>query len=277
MDQTSVNTTTKTKALRPIDEVRGSLEKMAPQFKVALPSHIPVERFMRVAQTAVGSNPGLLKADRNSLFSACMQSAQQGLLPDGKESALVMFGDKVTFMPMIGGILKKIRNSGELATIVAEIVYEKDIFEYWIDSDGQHMNHRPSMFGDRGKAIGTYAMAKTKDGAIYIEVMTTEQVMAVKKVSRSGSSGPWAGEFQWEMWKKTVLRRLAKRLPSSTDLDMTISADDELYDLKQTDEVTQPEPSVKKRSRLSKLMDQPETVDVTPEPPQLTPDEELPI
>lgn len=235
---------------------------MGPQFKMALPNHISLEKFMRVTQTAVSGNPALLNADRNSLFAACMVSAQQGLLPDGREAALVMFKDKVTFMPMIAGILKKIRNSGELSTITAEIVYKNDEFKYWIDSDGQHLEHKPMMFGERGDAIGTYALAKTKDGAVYIEVMTAEQVAAVRKSSRSATSGPWAGEFSLEMWKKSVIRRLAKRLPSSTDLDMTLSADEELFKTKpidvapeETQMTAEVKPAAKKTSRLKTLID----------------------
>jgi hypothetical protein len=41
--------------------------------------------------------------------------AQDGLLPDGREAAVVMFGNKAQAMPMIAGILKKVRQSGEVA------------------------------------------------------------------------------------------------------------------------------------------------------------------
>ncbi len=45
-------------------EVRTAIEKMAPQFKAALPSHVPVERFVRTTLTAVQTNPQLMQADR---------------------------------------------------------------------------------------------------------------------------------------------------------------------------------------------------------------------
>ena len=37
----------------------------------ALPAHIPVERFVRVALTAVATSPRLLEMDRASLWNAC--------------------------------------------------------------------------------------------------------------------------------------------------------------------------------------------------------------
>lgn len=255
--------TKQTNAITPIDQVRNSIMRMENQFKMALPSHIPVDRFMRVAITAIAQSPGLLDCNRQSLFGGIMKACQDGLLPDGRESALVKFKDAVVYMPMIAGILKKIRNSGELASITSHVLYRNDKFRYWVDSDGEHIEHEPNLFGDRGERIGVYALAKTKDGAVYIEAMTTQQVQAVKNSSRSGTSGPWSGAFEDEMWRKTAIRRLSKRLPMSTDLDIVIRRDDELYDL-DTPSVTDSGPQIvppeklvsepKKRSRVKDII-----------------------
>lgn len=69
--------------------------------------------------TAVQSNPALLSADRQTLFQACMKCAQDGLLPDGREAALVIFRtkkkidnrdvwvDAVQYMPMVAGVIAR--------------------------------------------------------------------------------------------------------------------------------------------------------------------------
>lgn len=228
-----MTTNGQTRALSPINALKESIRALI--FRDALPKHISEEKFKRVLLTAVTQNPALVDADRTSLFAACMKSAQDGLLPDGREAALVTFktreGVKVQFMPMLGGLLKKIRNSGELSSITAQIVHANDKFRYWVDADGEHLDHEPLMFGERGAVLGVYALAKTKDGGVYIEVMTRQQVMAVKDVSRAKDSGPWAGAFEGEMWKKTAIRRLAKRLPMSTDMDEFVRQDDVMTDL----------------------------------------------
>jgi recombination protein RecT len=235
------------------DQIKRSLQELAPQFKAALPPHIPVERFIRVAQTAILTNADILKCERNSLFAACLRSAQDGLLPDGKEAALVSFGGKATYMPMVAGILKKVRNSGDLGSITPEIVYEKDEFEYWVDEKGPHLKHRPALLlPDRGEPLGAYAVAITKDGASYIEFMTRQQIDDVASMSRS-KDGPWKGKFASEMAKKTVMRRLSKRLPMSTDLEELLHSDDQFYDLNKKDE-NEEKPVAEKSSRLSKLM-----------------------
>jgi len=249
----TTETKTQTKALTPIDEVRGALAKMEPQFKMALPAQVSPEKFVRVAMTAVQQNPALLTADRQSLYGACMRAAQDGLLVDDREAAITMFGKAAVYMPMVGGILKKVRNSGELGSITSQIVHKNDKFRYWVDGDGEHIEHEPLMFGERGEAIGVYALAKTKDGAVYIEVMDKAAVMAIRGASRAKDSGPWAGAFEHEMWRKSAIRRLSKRLPMSTDLEQVIHRDDELYDFKATEE--KPVEPQTKPTRLGKIIE----------------------
>ena len=237
--------------IKPIEEVRKSLMLMKDQFALALPPQIEPDKFVRVVMTALQQSPALIQAGRQSLYAACMKSAQDGLLPDGREAALVMFGQDVAYMPMVGGILKKIRNSGELATITSQMVHKNDRFRFWIDGDGEHIDHEPLMFGDRGEAIGVYALAKTKDGAIYVEVMDKAQVMAVKGSSKA-KTGPWQGAFEHEMWRKTAIRRLSKRLPMSTDLETVIRRDDDLYEFDSQDK--EPKEVTTKPKNLGKII-----------------------
>ena len=221
--------------LAPMDAMRSTLTKMSPEFQAALPPQINVEKFIRTTLTAVQMQPDLLMADRRTLLGACMKAAQDGLLPDGREAALVIFnskeGKKVQYMPMIGGVLKKIRNSGELASISAQVAYSADFFEYEL-GDEEKITHKPFMGGDRGQVIAVYAVAKTKDGAVYREVMSVSDVEKVRAASRAGRFGPWVDWWD-EMAKKTVIRRLAKRLPSSADVDQMMDNDNDQYEFVQ--------------------------------------------
>lgn len=209
---------------------------MEGQFKNALPPQIDAAKFTRVVMTAIQANPDLLSLDRNSLWASCMKCASDGLLPDGREAALVKFKDKVAYLPMYNGVLKKVRNSGELSSISAQVVYSNDEFDYWVDETGEHLKHKPKLTGERGEVSVTYAIARTKDGAVYVEVMNETQMTAVRKSSRA-SNGPWDGPFIDEMRKKTAIKRLAKRLPSSTDLETVLERDNELYDVKNEEPV----------------------------------------
>ena len=187
-----------------VAQLRADLQNMQPQFQAALPAHVKPEKFVRVAMTALQTNPGLQNADRASLFGSFTRAAQMGLLPDGREGAVVMYGDKAQFMPMIGGVLKLARNSGDLSSLDALVVRKNDKFTYRPGIDQVPM-HEPDWFGDRGEVIGVYAVAKTKDGAAYVEIMSKSDVEKVRQVSRAKGTGPWV---QWwdEMARKTVLR-----------------------------------------------------------------------
>lgn len=213
----------------PLDTVRVTLERMGQQFRAALPPQIPVEKFVRTTMTAVSMQPALLEADRRSLLASCMRAAQDGLMPDGREAALVVYrsksGPTVQYMPMVGGVLKKIRNSGELASISANVVYANDHFDYALGDD-ERIEHKPLLSDDRGKPIAVYAIARMKDGAVYREVMSVAQVEKVRAASRAANAGPWVDWWD-EMARKTVIRRLAKRLPTSADVDAMDYEDEE--------------------------------------------------
>ena len=237
-----------------INEVRHAIERMSPQFKAALPAHIPVERFVRTTLTAVQTNPDLINADRRTLFASATRAAQMGLLPDGREGAIVTFGNKCQFMPMLGGVLKLVRNSGELASIDAQIVYKADKFTYRPGIDLVPA-HEPDWFGERGEVVGVYAVAKMKDGSAYVEILSKKQVEQVRNVSRAKASGPWVTWWD-EMARKTAIRRLAKRLPLSTDLDGVLHEDDALFmppEPAPTPEEPEQAPSPKRPSRLQKV------------------------
>src|SRR5882762_1147619 len=117
---------------------------MEGQFKAALPAHIPVERFMRVVMTAIQENPDLVKADRRSLWNAAMKAAQDGLLPDRREGAIVVYGTQAQWLPMVAGIRKKVRNSGEIATWDVNVVHAKDAFEFEL-GDTPFIRHKPDL------------------------------------------------------------------------------------------------------------------------------------
>lgn len=221
-------------------EFMRTLEEYKPQFTAALPSHITVEKFQRVLVTAVNRNPDLAKADRRSLFLAAVQAAQDGLLPDGREAALVKYGNMVQYLPMIAGIRKRMRNTGEVASAEAQIVFEKDKFDYRL-GDEPFIEHKPPALSvtDRGKPIGAYAIIRLVNGEVLREVMNIAQLEKVRSVSKAAKNGPWVGWWD-EMARKTVLRRCAKAAPSATDMEAVFDRDDEFAALPEPDKAAKP-------------------------------------
>lgn len=226
-----VETKPEVKKLNEMDMVRITLdgEDLQRKFKEALPGHVKVKSFIQTLLSYLADHPTLLKCDRASIYKSAMSAARDGLLIDGRESALIPYGNKVQYIQMIEGVLKLIRNSGELGSLAVYVVRQADHFEFWIDQDGEKLNHRPAYTGDRGHPSLCYAIATTKDGAKYFEVMTVAEIEQVR--SKGNINNPAWAEWWDEMAKKTVIRRLSKRLPMSSEVADVIRRDDEMYDL----------------------------------------------
>jgi recombination protein RecT len=232
-----------------IPGLQQQLEKGAAQLRLALPAHIDADRFQRTVITAAQSNHELLTADRQSLLLAVMKCAQDGLLPDGREAALVIFNNrekidgrwvsvkKVQYMPMVYGLRKKILQSGQVRDITAKVVYraeyERGSFLYEEGTEAM-LRHKPDlMLADEQSTdeeiVAAYSIATYGDGTKSYEVMSRAEINKVRQVSKTGAvgrvydgkpvepKGPWV-EWFGEMAKKTVMRRHAKTLPMSGDL-----------------------------------------------------------
>ena len=241
----------------PLLKFRGQLDQRASEFKMVLPAHITPEKFQRTILTAVQADPDLLRADRQSLVLACMKAAQDGLLPDKREAALVIFSTRqkdasgqwvsvkqVQYMPMVFGLRKKILQSGEISSIETNVVYRAEVeagaFIFEAGTEAM-LRHRPMLeLSEEETAddqiVAAYSVAVMKDGTKSFEVMRRSEINKVREKSQTGAlkdrfgkdrtpSGPWVDWFG-EMARKTVMRRHSKTLPMSGDL-LDVEARDE--------------------------------------------------
>lgn len=289
---------------RPRDEMmtlNNQLMTRADQFRMALPSHISVEKFQRTILTAVQNDPELLNADRQSFLLACMKAAQDGLLPDKRESALVIFKENkqvngqwetrflVQYMPMVYGLRKKILQSGEVADITTNVVYRQEYESgafYYEEGTDRTLRHKPLLIDFEPKdedIIAAYSVATLKDGTRSFEVMRRSEINKVREKSQTGAtldkkgnprkpSGPWVDWFS-EQCRKTVMRRHSKSLPMSGDL-VDVEASDEIAAASAQNILSAPQatPAVEPPPTRQSIAHQPEsnvidmTVKAQPEP-----------
>lgn len=200
--------------------------EMASQFKMALPKAITAEKFQRVALTALLHNPDIQHCSTSSVMKSLLLCAQDGLLPDGREAALVKFNPKggqsvAQYMPMVYGLIKRMRNSGSVTNVNAYCVYENDIFDYQIKNGVESISHRPCITGPRGDFLLAYAVVGLEDSNPHIEVMVKEEIEKARRSSpnQRNSEKPTGIWEKWydEMAKKTVLHRASKRVPTSAE------------------------------------------------------------
>lgn len=195
-----------------------NLDKKAFSYAELLPAELSVERFITTCKVAIAKNPKLLEANRLTLYLAIDQACKDGLLLDGKEAALAIFGNEVQYMPMIAGIYKLGSNTGLLTTPISEVIYQNDLFEHWTINGAVHLKHAPAPLGsNRGDAIGVYATCQIiKTGECVAEVIDKQQVEAIKSCSKMQNALVW-NKFWQEGWRKSVSRRMFKRLPRSSN------------------------------------------------------------
>lgn len=219
-----------------IRQVSQGIELMASEGKFQLPDHVPRKRFLRAAHQAVRKTYGLEKCSRASIYDACERAATDGLMLDGREASIVVRyqnGENVaSYEPMYRGLLKLIRQSGQVSSIRARLIHANDHFVRH-EGDDEHYEHRPVDLGqEKGDIIGAYAIAVLKDGEVVRELMDREALEEIRNrssgwkafVAKKIKTTPWATDFG-EMARKTVLRRLSKYLPSSTDLPDSVDHD----------------------------------------------------
>lgn len=208
------------------DALRSNQSAEVRAFRAMLGSADNANRFLAVAMAALAKNSDILqKATPISLVQSIKDAAALGLEPMTDECAIVVYGNTAKAMPMWRGYIKRIRNSGKVSEIDCQLVYEADTFEMSLGTNPS-INHIPArivkdpqtgdVVQDRGNYYGAYAWALMPSGKTLIEFMSVAEIEEVRRQfarsPRSGEKGPW--DTSWgEMARKTVIRRLAKRLP----------------------------------------------------------------
>lgn len=214
------------------NNMRRMLESEGVQLQIqrALPDlGITPERLARTAITALQTNSRLLDCTQGSVVKSLVQAAELGLevnTPLGL-AFLIPYSNVCTLQLGYKGFIQLAHRSGRISYIASEVVFENDLFNIMLGTH-RRIDHVPAK-GPRGERIGVYAVVRFKDGTTDFEYMTAEEVEAVKKRSPGAkkNDSPWNGSQydQNEMWRKTPIRRLFKRLPASAiDTDILVKA-----------------------------------------------------
>ena len=210
------------------------IDRMEPEFQRAMPQGAEARQLVRDAQTALRQVKDLAKCEPATVLGALMTCSQLGLRPGVLGQAyLLPFWDskarthKAQLVIGYKGLLSLVYRSGMVETVAARIVYENDEFllEYGLGADT--LIHRPPAgFGDRGRPVAYYAIARMKDGGYAItDPMGVEAMQKhAAKHSKAAKFGPWKDHFD-QMALKTMLRKLCQTLPQSTEIAQAVMHD----------------------------------------------------
>ena len=208
--------------------------------KRALPSVITPERFTRIALTAIVNNDKLLASTQSSIMGSLFVAAQLGLevnTPLG-QAWLIPYNNRkngtieATFQLGYKGLLDLAYRSGEIKSISAHVVYEKDFFQFELGLNPV-LKHIPAL-GDRGKRVRVYGVYQLLSGGYDFEVMSVEDINKHRnQYSKAADSDAWKDSWD-SMAKKTVLIQALKYAPMKSDFLRATVMDEQRYIVKET-------------------------------------------
>jgi recombination protein RecT len=212
---------------------RTMVARYAPDFTSVLPTHVKPEQWVRVAQGALKRGKKYDKtrtelevaaANNPAVFLATLlDAARLGLEPGTEQYYLTprKVRGKLEILGIIGyqGFIELMYRAGAISSVVAEVVYSNDVFEYRPGVDQRPRHEIDWDAEDRGQLRLVYAYAIMKDGATSKVVVLNKTSIARIKQTAAGAdydSSPWKTHPE-AMWLKSAVRQLAKWVPTSAE------------------------------------------------------------
>lgn len=210
----------------------GLVKQYSADFTSVMPSHLKPEAWVRIAvgalkkgkkqgdryelEIAAANNPGVFLA-------ALLDAARLGLEPGTEQYYLTprKVKGQLEILGIVGyqGIVELIYRAGAVSSVVAEVVYTNDRFEFRPGVDERPRHEIDWDSDDRGTLRLAYAYAVMKDGATSkVVVMNRAAINRVKASSQGADSeySPWQ-KHEPSMWLKSVTRQLGKWVPTSAE------------------------------------------------------------
>lgn len=230
-------------AMNPMQNLQSLLAKSWPRIASVIGNNMSPERLYQMCVSSINHEPKLAECTPESVLSCFMRCSSLGLEPsdvDGLGKAYILpYGNKnfktgrreAVLIVGYRGMIELARRSGELKSIHTQAVYKGDEFSHWEDETGQHFKFaaNPDAKHSPENLTHVYMNAQLTNGGFVFEVMTKNEVEAIKRRSSAGDKGPWKSDYE-AMAKKTVVRRSFPYLPVSVQAQEAASVDEQTPD-----------------------------------------------
>lgn len=186
------------------------------------------DKFLATA-VKVASDYKLASCNVNSIIDACVTVAQLNLdlSPALSHAYIVPFKNTVQLIVSDRGYIALLSRNGW--KVKSYIVHDGDEFDYTIDGFEETIKFKKNLDGDNDTFKYAVALAQSPDGTLYVEIMNANQINKHRLVSSNQRgdkpTGVWADWFD-EMAKKTVIKKLVKKLPIGEDIANVVAVDD---------------------------------------------------
>lgn len=232
---------TKVDALNTVSQKIAALQK---DQKIVMPQNYSAENAINSAWLLLqdtkdkNSNLALEVCTKNSIIESLYNMVLQGLSPAKKQCYFIVRGKQLCLDKSYFGAQVAAKRLNGVKDVVANVIYEDDVFEYGIDPETGYKKiykHEQSLENiDTTKIKGVYAYIIKEDGQNDLEVMSMAQVKASWNMgAMKGGSGAHKN-FADQMALKSVINRLCKRYVNTADdsdlLAEAFNSDERQYD-----------------------------------------------
>ena len=179
-------------------------------------------------------NSYLRSASKETFLNALLNVAQVGLTlnPASKEAYLVprRNGNEIQCCldPSYIGLVKLLTEHGGVASIQTNIVWDGDDIDIDLSCEKPIKKHVPYFLRNKqkGDIVMVYSIAKLKNGNTQFEYMSRSEIEDIRDTSeawkayKSGKTKSciW-NDYRGEMFRKTVIKRIAKYCPRTNTID----------------------------------------------------------
>jgi recombination protein RecT len=209
------------------DSVLDRVTQLQEMGELKLPSDYNVgnalkSAFLVLQETKTGKShgykPALEVCTKNSVSQSLLKMVLEGLSVYKKQGYFIVYNNELQWQRSYQGSRALAKRVANVNDVIANVVYEEDVFEYEIDTDTGRkkvVRHEQKIQNiNNAKIIGGYAVI-LHDNFKDLEVMTMEEI---EQSWRQGQGrGDVHNKFTQEMVKKTLINRACKGLINSSN------------------------------------------------------------
>ena len=162
--------------------------------------------------------PALETCTRDSIANSLLDMVVQGLTPAKDQGYFIAYGKELTFQRSYFGTMAVCKRVTGAKDILAQVVYEGDEFEYYLDKGRVVISKHVQKLGSIGKKIvAAYCIVEFGgDTPDFVGLMTMDEIQKAWNMSKMKSNST-RDNFPQEMAKRTVINRTCKTLINSSD------------------------------------------------------------
>ena len=226
-------------ALEPREQqIRDGLIAQQQMVKSLLGDKEKANKFLATA-SKIASDYKLRECHPNSIVDACVTVAQLDLDLNPVLAHVYLVPFKAKKEAKVASVQMIVSARGYTALLARDgwslksfIVHEADDFHYRIDGFEDKLHFERNLDDTDLKFKYAVAIAKSPNGELFVEVMNHKQIEKHRLASSNQDGNPSGVWLEWkeQMSLKTVVKKLAKKLPIGEEIATAIYSDDKVIE-----------------------------------------------